>query len=111
MNYCIRWVKYIRLFGVYIDNRFNWDYYVKVLKISFVNKFNMLKCSLFLLRFMLLDLYFKVIYLLIIYGIIVWGGFINKEGLIVLEFLYCRVVKLIFNWLWDMFKFDVLSKV
>ena len=96
--------------GVYIDNRLNWDYHVKALKISFANKLNMLKRSLFLPRPMLLDLYFKVIYPSIIYGITVWGGLTNKEGLIALESLHCRAAKLIFNWPWDMPKSDVLSK-
>lgn len=99
MNHCIRWVKHTRLLGVYIDNRLNWDYHVKALKISFANKLNML-----------LDLYFKVIYPSIIYGITVWGGLTNKEGLITLESLHCRAAKLIFNWPWDMPKSDVLSK-
>lgn len=110
MNHCIRWVKHTRLLGVYIDNRLNWDYHVKALKISFANKLNMLKRSLFLPRPMLLDLYFKVIYPSIIYGITVWGGLTNKEGLIALESLHCRAAKLIFNWPWDMPKSDVLSK-
>lgn len=60
---------------------------------------------------MLLDLYFRVIMLLIVYGILVWGGFINKEGFKVLEVLYCRVVRIIFELFWEMFNVDVMKKV
>jgi hypothetical protein len=112
-DHTIKWVTYSRLLGVIIDDRLNWSYHVKEVKQSFVNKLNLLKCSKFLPRNMLLDLYFRIIVPSVVYGVIsVWGGLANKEGFDAVEALHCRAARICSKYLpWDMPKVEVLKKV
>ena len=76
-QHTIKWVTHFRLLGVLIDDQLNWSKHVSVVKKAFVDKLNLLKCSKFLPKNMLLDLYFRVIMPSIVYGISVWGGLTN----------------------------------
>ena len=60
-NHTIKWVNYARLLHVTIDNKLTWSQHIFEVKENFVNKLNLLKRISFLPRYVLLDVYFKII--------------------------------------------------
>ena len=65
--------------------------------LSYVNKPNLLKRSLFLSRNAQLDLYFKIILPSVLYRLVVWGGCPNTDLLQCLESLYRRAARILYN--------------
>lgn len=92
-----------------IDDKLCWIDYILEFKKNFVSKFNFLKNFRFFLVKVFLIMYFRIILFLIIYGLIVWGGCSNLENFNLLERLYCRVVRIIYNLFRDMSLLDVLD--
>ena len=70
--------------------------------LSYVNKPNLLKRSLFLSRNAQLDLYFKIILPSVLYRLVVWGGCPNTDLLQCLELLYRRAARILYNLAQDM---------
>ena len=58
----IKWVIHSRLLGVTIECKLTWELHILETKKGFANKLNMIKCSQFLPRQMLLDLYLRSFY-------------------------------------------------
>ena len=69
----IKWVTPSRLLGVTIDCKLTWELHILETKKGFANKLNMIKCSQFLPRQMLLDIYLKIILASITYAMTIWG--------------------------------------
>ena len=107
----IKWVKKTKLLGMVIDENLSWNEHISELKLTYVNKLNLVKTSRFLPTSVLLDLYFKVILPSITYALVVWGGCSNKENFKSLERLHCRAARIIYKLPRYMPLEDVLSKV
>lgn len=83
-NHTIKWVNYARLLHVAIDNKLTWSQHIFEVKKSFVNKLNLLKCSSFLPRNILPDVYSKTILTSVSYALPIGGSFTNKDGFLAL---------------------------
>ena len=94
-NHTIKWVNYARLLHVTIDNKLTWSQHNFEVKENFVNKLNLLKRISFLPRYVLLDVYFKIIVPSVSYALPIWGSLTKEDGFLALESLHRRAAKLI----------------
>ena len=95
-NHTIKWVNYARLLHVTIDNKLTWSQHIFEVKENFVNKLNLLKRISFLPRYVLLDVYFKIIVPSVSYALPIWGSLTKEDGFFALESLHCRAAKWIY---------------
>lgn len=102
-------IKFICL-GVEIDYKLNWKFYVKVLYIKFGGKLKFLKNFKVFFLSVLEEIYFKGIVLSIIYCIVIWG-FCLLFIFYILEYLYLKVVKLVYKFFIEIFDIDVFDFV
>ena len=84
-NHTIKWVNYARLLHVTIDNKLTWSQHIFEVKENFVNKLNLLKRISFLPRYVLLDVYFKIIVPSVSYALPIWGSLTKEDGFLALE--------------------------
>ena len=84
-NHTIKWVNYARLLHVTIDNKLTWSQHIFEVKENFVNKLNLLKRISFLPRYVLLDVYFKIIVPSVSYALPIWGSLTKEDGFPALE--------------------------
>ena len=86
-----------RLLGMIVDDKLTWIPHILELKKSFANKIDLLRCSRFLPKNVLLKFYFSVMLPSVKYGIILWGSCTNSDLQYSIEKLHCRAAKIVYN--------------
>ena len=80
------------------------------LKKTFAKKLDLIRRSRFLLKDVLLNFYFKVIFPSVTYGLVLWWSCFNADLFYSSERLHCRAARIIFNLPKDMRSSDVLIR-
>ena len=108
-NAVLRYVTKTRLLGMTVGNRLTWVPHVLDLKKSFAIKLELLKCSRFLPKDVLLEFYFSVILSSIMYGLVLWGAYCNSDIISSIERPHCMAARIIFHLPKDMASRRVLN--